>query len=171
MKITTMTEALSLVPEYWPLVPGVDKWRDGDEYFTRNDASGWRKFEHNSWQMLGEIGGTISHPVARRAIPQSVREAEARWILYSALAAVAPLAEWDKLPAQFILTVYGCTDEGDVHLDIESEPQFNGLRSFDGQEAAYKAIKVLGGEQAVIQMLTEGPGALWRWVAEMRGNQ
>lgn len=165
MKITTMAEALPLVPEYWPLVPGVDKWREGDEapYVS---LKRWGAVPSN-WH--GEPVNDIE--IGRRHIPQSVREAEARWILYSALAAVAPLAEWDKLPAQFILTVYGRADEGDVHLDIESEPQFNGLRSFDGQEAAYKAIKVLGGEQAVIQMLTEGPGALWRWVAEMRGNQ
>lgn len=166
-EITTMEEALSLVPEYWPLVEGQKVLFETDEIFWGDT---WLPVRLDS-SFDRSIANYVNDRPWRRKIPQSVREAEARWILYSALAAVAPLAEWDKLPAQFILTVYGRADEGDVHLDIESEPQFNGLRSFDGQEAAYKAIKVLGGEQAVIQMLTEGPGALWRWVAEMRGNQ
>lgn len=40
MKIKTLSDALALVPEYWPLVPGVDKWRDGDKYKTEINGGG-----------------------------------------------------------------------------------------------------------------------------------
>lgn len=74
-KITTVAEALSLVPEFWPLVPGVDKWREGDEYFSKHE--GWLFVHHMNYKILCEIGAIVRHEAARRPVPKSVREAEA----------------------------------------------------------------------------------------------
>jgi len=158
MKITTMTEALSLVPEYWPLVPGVDKWREGDQFFSSGIR--WAAVSVPHW-----IGQDVGEN-CRRPIPQSVRDAEARWVLYQALA--------DGAPQEYgycFLLLPDIEDDGSLSIAI-GEVQYGGSsRTFSLKEKAKKAYDRLGGEQAVIQILTEGPGALWRWVAEMRGNQ
>lgn len=169
MKITTMTEALSLVPEYWPLVPGVDKWKEGDEYLYSWHEEGdnwydvryeWKKYEPEDLHLSGPFSVTSNY--ARRPIPQSIREAEARWILYMAL--TEPSLGGTGYVFNF------CGEEGREWFDIIFTDAMGG-RMFKDKDAAREAVALLGSHTEIIQMLTEGPGALWRWVAEMRGNQ
>ena len=75
MKPTTLEEALSLVPTHWPLTPGVDKWQDGDEYFS---SSVWKRVNIASW-----VGQDVGDN-CRRPIPQDVRESIAEMILHAA---------------------------------------------------------------------------------------
>jgi hypothetical protein len=82
----TLAEALTLVPTHFPLVPGVDKWKEGDESFIQpmnktKDKAFWLKVGSFC---IGRIiteerisGHSIDMVIARRPIPQSVREAEA----------------------------------------------------------------------------------------------
>lgn len=82
--------------------------------------------------------------------PQSVREAEARWILYKELRFTQYPSSQVKVYSTRVQDngVLICTDcaWGIFPNDIEN----------------------LGGVIAVQDMLTEGPGALWRWVEENR---
>lgn len=154
MKITTMAEALSLVPEYWPLVPGVDKWDSQDEWY----------FEKVGWETIGtNWDGKPVDCIGRRHVPQSVREAEARWILYNSLA--------DGKPQEFyyaLLLVPDIEDDESLSIAIGEISYGSSAPTFSTKEKAKCAFKILGGESAVIQMLTEGPGALFRWVEENR---
>lgn len=72
MKPTTLEEALSMVPTHWPLTPGVDVWRIGDEYYDDGETG---------WVGVGSTKGVVTsgYP-ARRPIPQDVREAVARLV-------------------------------------------------------------------------------------------
>lgn len=144
--ITTMAEALSLVPEYWPLVPCVDKWQEGDTEYIDSEE-GYLTID---WNCHGDL---VDHDGGRRPIPQSVREAEARWILY-----YRERVLFHESPNQDIFS----TRTQDNGVLVVTEKMFG---------VYPKTIEALGGKPWVLQMLTEGPGALWRWVAEMRGNQ
>lgn len=141
----TLQEALALVPTYWPLAPGMDKWKEGDEYRLIGGDLGWRPGDYTD--LTGAISGKYE---ARRPIPQSVREAEARWILYKELRFTHYPSSQVKVYSTRVQDngVLICTDcaWGIFPNDIEN----------------------LGGVIAVQDMLTEGPGALWRWVEENR---
>lgn len=151
MKITTIAEALSLVPEFWPLVPGVDKWREGDEYFSRHE--GWLFVHHMSYKILCEIGAIVRHEAARRPIPQSVREVEAFWILFKEL-------RFEYYPSSQVKVFSARSQDNGVLICTDCAW---GLFPTD--------ITKLGGVEKINQTLIEGHGALWRWVAEMRGSQ
>jgi len=182
MKITTMTEALSLVPEYWPLVPGVDKWREGDQPCiverTHLIAGEWQY--HSEWgRPLGAKNHLIGQElqpeyIGRRPIPQSVREAEARWILYNSMAKVEPLLHLDRwefslnYENRLILTFNESLTTPDASKPWTTQRELHSLKGFASEAAGWAFRGLVGGEEVVIQMLTEGPGSLWRWVAEMR---
>ena len=162
MRLTSLQEALALVPEYWPLNPAIDKPIDGDEWFSTNLQ--WMEFAE------GDLNST-GHLPWRRPIPKIVREAEARWILYDALASVSPRdCGWlfGLKPAfdsedQCVVAehVYFCTEVN------------TGIKKFSTKESARAALKLFdtmrGNDALLIEMLdSERPGALWRWVEAMR---
>jgi len=141
----TLQESLTLVPEYFPLVPGVDKWEDGDEYCLTEAVklakAGWQKIgdgavglelptkdceTRGGWFIVETVIGIgvriASDYIARRPIPQNVREAEAFWILHG--------------------------------------------KPFNPPSGS--KIDALGGMDNIQEHYDEGPGALWRWVEENR---
>ena len=163
-EIKTLEDALALVPEYWYLTPVMDKWREGDEvliewpWIERRDKSG-------KWQKANNLAfGDIVDRLGRRPIPRSIRESEARWILYNSLATVGRSVkhEW-----RFLLQADNWTNG--VHLQRYQHSMDNMADpAFSSYEEMEDAISALGGETAVIQMLTCGPGALWKWAQENR---
>lgn len=158
-EIKTLEDALALVPNYWYLTLGVDKWKQGDEF------CGWVSgFGEYQWQPVGQHKRWImGDRPARRPIPKDVALSEARWILYNSFATGGqirirvcdPREEFDKDGPLFI-------DSEHIGFIID------GLKNFPTFEAVEKFINLVGGETAVIQMLTRGPGALFRWVQENR---
>lgn len=158
MKPTTLAEALSVVPTHWLLIPGVDVPRKGGDEIRVESRREWLPVE----DMLWDFERAYEHGViARRSIPQDVRESAAWWLLYNTLAEVDPIPKFDQLMARFIITMYG---DDDNHLDIEPEAEVSGMRSFNGESKAFAAIKALGGEQRIIKELSAGPDPLGRWV-------
>lgn len=177
----TLQEALILVPTHWPLVPGVDKWKEGDEYCLTEAVklakAGWQKIgdgavglelptkdceTRGGWFIVETVIGIgvriASDYIARRPTPQSVREAEARWILYNSLTKSIHesgfVPEWMPHGLETLIAVM--------------PENMDGRRVFETQEDVYDFAKLIGGDQAIREMLTEGPGALWRWVEENR---
>lgn len=69
----TLSDCLDLVPKYWPLEPGKDRWIEGDEEAIGDDSG------QVDWVTARcVIGDWVLNPyVARRPIPEAVREAEA----------------------------------------------------------------------------------------------
>lgn len=172
MKIETLAQALTYIPEYILLVPGVDKWKEGDEWlFTQVDPD-IRDKQHD-WRKIRplNVGASVGNlDAARRPIPLSIREAEARWLLYNSLATVPARLELDRweysLGTDGFLTAH--MNEGFGFPEGEGEAELCGLRGFESKKAAMDAVLLFGGEQAVIQMLIEGQGALMRWIVENR---
>lgn len=166
MNPKTMQEALALVPEYIMLKPG-SQWREGDEELKQSTlGSRWIEPFTIRDAMLAYLK-IEGHQIARRPIPQSVRESEARWILYNSLATVDPINfGWIfALEAEY-------DEEGYVvagHRFKKSDLNF-GMRKFPSKESAEAALKIFNtyqdGQSDLIEMLSSGPGALWRWIME-----
>lgn len=133
----TLQEALTLVPTYWPLVPGMDKWKEGDEYRLIGGDLGWRPGDYTD--LTGAISGKYE---ARRFIPQSVREAEAIWAIISQLINESFLYEPEPKTGGNIYQIV---------IDLTSDPAFYAI-----------------GAAKLSAAITDGPGALWRWVEENR---
>lgn len=72
----TLQEALTLVPTHLPLVPGVDKWKKGDEWLKFHTRGYSYPFQWHEMKSEKDYDGHITCE-ARRPVPQSVREAEA----------------------------------------------------------------------------------------------
>lgn len=169
------TEILNRLPRWHLLTPGVDVWREGDQFYDWAEYDDWFDCLND---MVGSITGQAvttceseegDAAIGRRPIPEHVRRSEAWWALYNQLATVAPIPRFDQAHSQFIVTLYADhsgDDNPSAVLDVEEESQFNGLRGFNGSSKAYAALKVLGGEQEIIKNLQEGPGAYMRWVLE-----
>lgn len=94
MKPTTLEEALSMVPTHWLLIPGVDVPRKGGDEIRVESRREWLPVE----DMLWDFERAYEHGViARRPIPQDVREAEALWYLQNTLTLTMkdePLRAW-----------------------------------------------------------------------------
>lgn len=156
---------LGRVPRWHMLTPGVDVWRENDEYLPSKQNAEWV----NAWEAYGRYGikeiASVFSSRARRPVPEHVQRSEAWWALYNQLATVAPIPRFDQALSRFIITMY---DVDDVHLDVEEESEIGGLRGFNGSSEAFAAIKALGGEAEIIKNLQEGPGAYMRWVLEVK---
>lgn len=85
MKPTTLEEALLMVPTHWPLTPGVDVWQDGDEHYFHGGCK-WEPIVKGRFRIGSGLLGLIidSVDIARRPIPQDVRESFARILLNGA---------------------------------------------------------------------------------------
>lgn len=157
MQIKTFEDALSLVPEYWPLVPGMDTWKEGDEYYDDGIRSnGWYVVHDYNVSHLGSV--VDSYDIGRRPIPKDVALSEARWILYNALtkSVHTPGFVPEILPHS-------------SNTVLAFEPKnLDGRRVFETREEVYEFSDLIGGQETMGQMLTEGPGALWRWVKDNR---
>lgn len=160
MKIETLEAALDLIPKYWPLEPGKDRWKEGDEAFTPN--SGWNAVFKSPLSLVGsDYKGELV--LGRRPIPESVRLAEAKWILYDSLAPIEPNQLGVLLQAE---PPFEYPEKWSIY---HYHTTYNyGIRKFESGYKANEFIKLFGGESAVIEMLTQGRGALWRWVMENR---
>lgn len=131
----TLSDCLDLVPKYWPLEPGKDRWIEGDEEAIGDDSG------QVDWVTARcVIGDWVLNPyVARRPIPEAVREAEAWW-------AFVRIVDDD-----FTAVSYGERQWGlDCYLMSEEQ------------------IEALGGVVKIGEMCECGPGALMRWVLENR---
>jgi hypothetical protein len=132
------------------LTPGVDRWKEGDMACGAKAAfliagepqyvADWGEPLKADNHLIGQV--LQCDYIGQRIVPQSVREAEARWILAS--------------------SINYCIDAK------EGAWADRAAWVFDFSCLSREEVEILGGEQAVIQMLTEGPGALWRWVMETR---
>lgn len=170
MKITNLDDTLKLIPEYWPLVPlvpGVDKWKEEDEFYL---GTYWAicKFKLDKFTYAGkkefvrlfrgEWGWTdliknekVNVDVARRPIPLEIQTQEARWILATEL-----LDRRDISALEWLL----------LRRTAESKSRY--VEKEMGHAGHGEILKRLGGADAAVEMLTLGPGALWRWIAESR---
>jgi len=157
------TEILNRLPRWHLLTPGVDVWREGDQFYDWAEYDDWFDCLND---MVGSITGQAvttceseegDAAIGRRPIPEHVRRSEAWWALYNKLATVGP---------------------GELAFYFESkEPDYGGLaiilfestfshRGFEARSVAELAIPILGGEAEIIKNLQEGPGAYMRWVLE-----
>lgn len=80
----TLEEALSLVPTHWPLTPGVDVWQENDVHYF-NGGCKWEPLIKGKFRIGSGLLGLIidSGDIARRPIPQEVREIIAEMILHA----------------------------------------------------------------------------------------
>lgn len=158
--IETIEQALSIIPKHFPLVPGVDKWKEGDKKADSGLYGGVFLAENLDGIVFGEYVG--ERQLGFRPIPQEIRLQEARWALYDSLAKIDPNGNG----LQFRVFVNSQGETCLIH--VSRGTGFNGLRQFVSPYSLGRACDLLGGESAVIEMLTRGPGALWRWVMENR---
>lgn len=157
----TLPEIKAALPKYIYLKPGVHKWREGDDYFSKYE--GWTPAIHMSTKLLCEFGTTISYPAVRRPIPDEVLENQAFWVLYNRLATVAPAS--DELGVTFYISRNALREEilriTLLHADLNT-------RRFLTSLEARKAIPLLGGEQNIIKHLSAGD--LYSvWIGEQIG--
>lgn len=166
------------LPKYRYLTPGVDVWREGDEYCLTETVKlakpGWQKIGsgavglelptkdcemHGGWFIVETVIGIgvriASDYVARRPIPDEVLENQAFWVLYNKLATVAPNGEGFDVCYHKLLAVY----------DLSTGNGMNGKRLFESQDAYHKAIPLLGGEQNIIKHLSAGD-LYSKWLGE-----
>jgi len=161
MKPTTLEEALSMVPTHWPLTTE-DYIQPGDIVYNHHKKR-WEEVTKTTYWFAEEANHKIrcKDSIARRPIPQDVRESAAWWLLYNTLAEVDPIPKFGQLMARFIITMYG---DDDNYLDIEPDAEVSGMRSFNGESKAFAAIKALGGDQRIMKELSSGPDPLGRWI-------
>jgi hypothetical protein len=77
----TIDEALALVPTHILLRPGVDVWREGDDFLITHDR--WMK---NTWEKAFSFKMVQAEEQGRRLIPEEIRIAMAeRMFKYSTL--------------------------------------------------------------------------------------
>ena len=69
----THSEALDLIPTHIYLIPGKDRWQEGDEFFIHT----WNK----KLNFIGTVVG--DYEAGRRPIPEAVRQDMALGLLYS----------------------------------------------------------------------------------------
>ena len=153
-KNMTLQQIKDSLPKYRYLTPGVDVWREGDEYFSKYDGD-WIKAVHMSTKILCEMGTLVSYRAVRRPIPDEVLENQAFWVLYNKLATVAPNGEGFDVCYHKLLAVY----------DLSTGNGMNGKRLFESQDAYHKAIPLLGGEQNIIKHLSAGD-LYSKWLGE-----
>lgn len=143
---STLAEALPLVPNYWPLIVDEDKWKKGDELFS--STSGWRPVI-DGWLVNTVVTTDI---MGRRAIPLEVRTQEARWILFN------------SMTKRFRKPRMEMEYRGTTHTPSVLGYVIHGNSAFDYPWISHEQRELLGGESAVIEMLTKGPGIIWQWV-------
>ncbi len=155
----TFDKALLLVPEYIILQPGIDVWKDDDQFFHTGRREWW----------IADPNGEIVEELGRRPIPESIRYSEARWLMYNSMAIVDPIN-----PGWIFALEAEYDEEGYVvagHRFKRSDLNF-GMRKFASKEAAEAALTVFNtyknGQSDLIAMLSEGPGALMRWISKER---
>ena len=127
----TLQQIKDSLPKYRYLTPGVDVWREGDEYFSKYDGD-WIKAVHMSTKILCEMGTLVSYRAVRRPIPDEVLENQAFWVLYNKLATVDPNLSL-------------------VTLKNDKPEEYAVWSKFPA-----KAIPLLGGEQNIIKQLSAG---------------
>lgn len=154
----TLEDALNKIPKYWPLPAKGQIWKAGDKFrdVCCDDGSPWLLEEYladawDSW--IGLPAEHISFDTESyllqfiyRPIPQEVRESEAWYMLWNTLIE-------DKRAARYY-SDYVC----DVAAPLAAPGEQGGLTR--------KEVKALGGEITVLNMLSQRPGALMRWVME-----
>jgi hypothetical protein len=149
-----MTPEIKAVYEKLPthvlLIPEVDKWRDGDEWFS----NGWRDFSENDVKYF-------PYKLAiRRPIPAHIREAQAWWIVYNQLATVDPYSREGVIFA-FVISP---NTPNRFFLEVIKSRSLRGIRKFPNEEAAKNAISILGGEEKISEMFSKGQGLYEEWL-------
>lgn len=143
----TLQQIKDSLPKYRLLTPGVDVWRDGDEFFDIVDL----KFDTIAPVQFRQLVNGIT---GRRPIPDEVIDNQAFWVLYNKLA-TAP-----RHLATFELSM------GLKGIEVHYERLFkNGAPGFKTALLAEKAIPLLGGEQNIIKHLSAGD-LYSKWLGE-----
>ncbi len=153
-------EILNRIPTHIMLVPGVHRWQDGDEWWSDYDE--WQTFVPGGYpDSVIEIDEDMQ--VFRRSIPQHIRENAAWWALYNKLATI-PQLQFGYL--WVFHKPWHPVGEWSWVLELSDKQGFSyGLRKFETKEKASIAREILGGEEAIIKLLSDGD-LMSSWMGE-----
>jgi len=149
-------ETLNRIPTHIMLVPKIHKYQEGDEWIG-GDLN-WCKIKAIR---IGEIIGhlildSIDAPIVRRPIPQHIRENAAWWALYNKLAT--------KFITGFVFVSQPTPSYPGGRTFYAANTNVPGIKKFASIELSEKAIPILGGEETIIKLLSDGD-LMSSWVA------
>jgi hypothetical protein len=94
----TLEKIRAALPTHIMLTPGVHRWREGDEYWSKTEGE-WVKATHMDTKILCEMGSLISFRAARRPIPPHILDNQAFWLWISQFNGVVPT--WENVKKRF----------------------------------------------------------------------
>lgn len=159
----TLSEIKAALPKYIYLVPGVHKWREGDERAFHSEYGVY--FSDDIKCTIGSvipkwIDALDLEVVARRPIPDEVLENQAFWVLWNKLAIIPPrlnLDRWELHIAHYDRNIVISFNEGfEYEAGQTGLFELHQLNGFESEKKARAAIPLLGEQWNIIAQMSAG---------------